>query len=158
MSELLTTCQNLIIPDLGSAGGSLPDQSGHTDEFLKTDGSAADWAPVPGGSIEAPFEELSFSYGDAPQVIYGAGANKTIYSIQLIIAVAFNGTAPEITIGDAGDNDRLLTAAKNDPAQIGTYEVYPNYAYGAGTDVYLYITPGAGASAGSGRVLIQHQG
>jgi hypothetical protein len=157
LSELLTTCQNLIIPEI-AGGGSLPDQSGHTDEFLKTDGSAADWAPVPGGAIEGPFEEVSFAWGDAPTVIYGAGANKTIYSIQIIISVAFNGTNPDITIGDAGDNDRLFIGAKVDPATVGTYEVYPNYAYGAPADVLYYITPGAGASAGSGRILIQHQG
>jgi hypothetical protein len=105
-----------------------------------------------------PFEEeLNFSYGDAPQEIYTAISNKTIYSVRVIVTSVFNGIGSSLCIGDGSDNDRLFPSSKIDLYAIGSYEVYPDYAYGVDTIVRLYITPGGGCTTGAGKLVLSHQ-
>lgn len=103
-------------------------------------------------------EELAFSWGDVSyRKIYTADIGKLIYSIILIITEGFDGTSPLVSIGDAGDHDRLLSSDIMDLSVPGTNEVFPNYAYAARTDINIYMTAGAGGSHGTGRVVITHQ-
>lgn len=109
----------------------------------------------PGGFV---VDELEFAYGDAtPELIGTAFAGKTIISVQLLVTQAFDGTSPSLTIGDAGNNSRLMASSDNDPATVGQYETHPVYAYGSDTAVKLYITPGAGATQGRGLVVITYE-
>lgn len=105
------------------------------------------------GAITVPF-----AYGDAsPAFIAEALAGKTIYSVQIFITTAFNGTGAALTVGDAGDADRLMQSTENDPSGIAGYSVAPSYKYSVDTDINLTITPGAGASAGAGLLVISIQ-
>jgi hypothetical protein len=98
---------------------------------------------------------LTFAYGDAtPEVIFTCAAGDTIARVELSILTAFDGAGAALTVGDAGDIDRLMTAASNIPGTVGTYTTHPLHTYAAATAIALYITPGGGASAGNGFVKI----
>lgn len=112
---------------------------------------------IPGPS-GAGVLEIAFAFGDAtPKNLVVATANKQVYSVGIHIHTAFNGTGAALSVGDSGDPSRLMGAAMNDPAVAGSYEAAPNHRYGAGTQLLLTITPGAGASQGAGIVTLQIQ-
>lgn len=101
------------------------------------------------------FVEIAFSYGDAtPRTIYTAIKTQRIWQVILSIDVAFNGSLPSITLGDNGDLDRLMASNQNDPLTIGVYSTSPAYEYAEGSAILLSITPGGGASAGSGKIQL----
>lgn len=102
--------------------------------------------------------ELPFAYGDAtPAVIATVPANKAAYQATIEITTPFNGVGAQLSIGDSGDSQRLMPTTGNSPGEAGAYHAHPVHVYGGSTAVNLYITPGAGASSGSGivRLFIQ---
>ena len=101
--------------------------------------------------------EINFAYGDAsPLALYTIPTSpaKTCWAVALAIDTPFNGTSPSLTIGDVGDADRLMAATQNDPTTAGTYTTNPAHVYAAGSVITLTIVPGAGASAGSGKIQL----
>jgi len=98
--------------------------------------------------------KLNFAFGDAtPALIATAYANKHIIRIDILINTAFNGVNAAITVGDTGDNASIVSAEQLDLTTVGTYQINPNKVYGSNTIVNLYITPGAGASTGTGTLF-----
>ena len=107
---------------------------------------------VPTGSA---LFELNFAYGDvSPALIAAVPLGGMVTQVDVIILNPFNGMGAALSIGDAGDHERLLAVNGNDPATVATYSAYPARTYGVMTDVFLYLTPGAGASSGNGVVLL----
>lgn len=99
--------------------------------------------------------EFRFDWGDAtPKTLLTVPADKLVERVAIHVVEPFDGAGAALTIGDSDDPDRLLRATDNDPTTAGTYEVRPNLEYGSPTAVNLYITPGSGASAGSGLVIL----
>jgi hypothetical protein len=99
-----------------------------------------------------------FSWGDAtPANVAMVAPNKRLFTVSIVITAAFDGINASLTIGDDGDNSRLMTVDENDPLVVGEYETNPGYAYGTSTQIKLYITPGSGASQGAGFVLLDVQ-
>lgn len=74
----------------------------------------------------------------------------------VIISTAFDG-APSITVGDAGDVDRLVEAGDVNPLVADTYESKRNYKYADQTDLNVIVTPG-GATQGTGTVIVEYRG
>jgi hypothetical protein len=106
-----------------------------------------------GGAVE-----VAFSYNDAtPAALVTALTDKMVYSVVLFIEVPFDGTGASLTVGDAGDTDRLMTAAENDPTLVGAHESNPAHVYGTDTPLTLSIVAGAGATQGSGIALLYIQ-
>lgn len=107
------------------------------------------------GSSGAGWIEFPFAWGDAsPRPVVVAPAGKLVFAADLHVSQAFDGDTPSLTLGDAGDVDRLMQATQNDPREIATYTVSPNYRYGADTQILLTITPGIGATAGAGLLTL----
>lgn len=103
----------------------------------------------------APSITRSFAYGDAtPASIGTVPAGKTVAKVELTIQTAFNGSGAALTIGKADALTQLMTASQNDPAAAATYETHPNVTYADATEIFLAITPGGGASSGSGFIRI----
>lgn len=101
---------------------------------------------------------VAFSFGDAsPKNIHIMPGNKVIIETTIFITEAFNGTGAELTLGDAGDPDRFITATQVIPEAIGLYQTAPGYVYGSPTQITLTITPGSGASTGAGHVILTTQ-
>lgn len=97
----------------------------------------------------------SFSWGDStPVIIYLFTSSKTIRTIQLSIDEIFNGIGASIKIGDNYDDGILMNNNQNIPFELGVYETNPMKSYSIGDKVILTITPGNGASSGSGLIKI----
>lgn len=102
--------------------------------------------------------EVNFAYGDAsPTMLATAVAGKLVYGVGLHIKVPFDGIGATLTVGDAGQADRLMAAGENDVTQVGSNATAPAYVYGVNTAITLSIAPGAGASQGSGTVVLYIQ-
>lgn len=99
---------------------------------------------------------LAFSFNDANTSPVGTiPAGQLVKSVEVQILTAFDGTGAMLTVGDAGQVDRLLSAASIDAGDTGIYSGNPGYAYPVDTVVNVYITPGFGATAGAGWVTIE---
>lgn len=99
----------------------------------------------------------SFAYGDAtPRLVTTIPAGSRVTEVDLFIDVAFNGAAPLLQLGTLATHD-LLFGSEVDPALASGYELSPNVIFGSATEIYLFITPGAGASTGSGSLTIKLQ-
>lgn len=107
---------------------------------------------VPGVSAGV---ELPFSWGDAtPTPVVTVPINKRAFGVQLVIDQAFDGVGAQLYVGDAGDPQRLMSAASNIPSEAGNYETNPYHRYTVATPILFTIIPGVGASQGRGLLIL----
>lgn len=136
-SVIATTTENCFVVSLVGAQGPKGD-----------DGDA--------GSGSSGVTYHSFAYGDSsPSTLETVAAGKAIINAKILVEEAFNGTGAALKLGDASDSESVMAAADNDPATVGTYETSPAKSWGSSTALRLTITPGSGASTGSGVVVLQ---
>ena len=110
------------------------------------------------GSAGTPRIEVPFSFGDAtPTDLFMAIAGKLIERITLFIDTAFDGEIPTLMIGDEDNPALLMNSFENNPSEEAAYQVTPNLYYETDTQVLLFISPGLGASQGSGLVVVEMQ-
>ena len=76
--------------------------------------------------------------------------------ISVEVTQAFDDT-PTLTIGDASDNDRLVTDDEIDLGTVGTYTIQPAYQYTTGSDATInaYFNV-ASATTGSAKILVSY--
>ena len=99
-------------------------------------------------SIELDFTYTDFVSGHLPIGILKA--NKNIEEIKLIIENAFD--TGSITVGDSGDNSRLVSVSDNEATYASSYMVESDFVYPSDTMVNIYFT-GAPVT-GSGKIVI----
>ena len=97
----------------------------------------------------------NFSYGDAtPAELYVAPEAGTLALVRVVIDQAFNGVGASIMVGDGVDPDRYIPASHIDPSMLASFEACPDRVIPAGAGVSITISPGSGATAGSGRLIV----
>lgn len=97
---------------------------------------------------------VAFSFGDAsPSPIYECPHDLHVVGIRIAVRVAFNGTAPALSLGHGGNPGSLVPADHVAPGVVGTYEYTPEAELTSGTTIDLTIDPDS-SSAGSGVVVI----
>jgi len=97
----------------------------------------------------------TFAFGDAtPALIHTTSDSGIVARVELYITTAFNGVGASISIGTSDNHDLFMAANENDPSVLNSFYSHPGYNFNAATDINLYITPGAGASAGSGFAIL----
>jgi hypothetical protein len=80
-------------------------------------------------------------------------ANSVIRRVSIEILTTFiAGT--NIKIGDAGNQQRLMTTLENDPTSIGIYETLANQLYSTLTQIQVNVSRGGGLATGSARIII----
>lgn len=98
----------------------------------------------------------TFAYGDSsPVTLETVASGKAVINAKILIEQAFNGSGASLKLGDNSNAESVMAAADNDPATVGTYETSPAKSWGSSTALRLTITPGSGASTGSGVVVLQ---
>jgi hypothetical protein len=111
-----------------------------------------------GGGADPNAEEVHtfpFAFNTAsPATVFNIPAGARILTIGLQIGTAFDDPSATIKIGDAGQDDRLMTVAQNVPSEIGEYESNPIYQYVSATNILLTISPGT-STQGSGVVIVE---
>lgn len=97
---------------------------------------------------------VAFAYGDAsPRSLVSVAAGTRVIAVTVFIDTGFDGTGAALEIGEAGDADGLMAADQINPSIPGTYGAMPGVVFTGATDIRLSITPGDGASQGSGSVV-----
>lgn len=105
---------------------------------------------APGGSI-AP---IDFAYGDAPRAVWTPESSGLLMLARLIILQAFNGVGAAIIVGTQTQPDAAMPSNYNDPSRAFEYENTPDIRLAAGESIFLTITPGSGATAGAGTLIL----
>lgn len=114
----------------------------------------ADQAARPVGLRGYHTVEVAFAWNTAsPVALITLPAGARVWKAGVIIETVFNGSAPLLSIGDAGDAARLLATADVNAKTAGTWSKDPYYKYAAQTTVNLYITPST-ASQGVGTAIL----
>tara|TARA_B110000444_G_scaffold40001_1_gene35775 strand:+ start:2247 stop:3314 length:1068 start_codon:yes stop_codon:yes gene_type:complete len=72
-------------------------------------------------------------------VIGNISSGKKVTNVTINVTTAFDGSAPTLTVGDSGDNDRLHEADDNDLAEAYAYESTPNFVYSSATDESILV-------------------
>lgn len=99
----------------------------------------------------------AFAFGDAtPKEITNGKAGKTVISVEIIILNGFDGVGATLSIGDSGDNERLMSIELNNPSIAEAYTASPSYTYSIDTSIRLYINAGT-STIGNGLVIIKSQ-
>lgn len=98
---------------------------------------------------------VGFAYGDAsPATIYTPSADAVFTLCRVVIDTPFDGAGAALAVGTAADPEILMPASNNGPAIAASFESTPDTIVDAGTDIRVTITPGAGATAGAGRIIL----
>ncbi|MCC5631701.1 hypothetical protein LC613_28705 [Nostoc sphaeroides CHAB 2801] len=107
-------------------------------------------------SSSTPVKDINFAYTDvSSRLIYTASVNEIILTVTVVILVPFNGVGASISIGDAGQTDRLGNDTQIYLDQVGEYSINPAYKYTSSTAINLLLNAGAGATQGSGYIIIE---
>lgn len=105
---------------------------------------------APGG-----FNSINFAYGDATRIILPAVVGKVVLAVNVNITTPFNGVGAQLSIGTLASPALLVASAQLDLSVATEFEINPNVRFGTATDIYLTITPGAGATQGAGWLVAE---
>jgi hypothetical protein len=138
--------------------------TGGTDEYEADtvyvwDADGATWVmigPAPGVTGVEKNERLTIDYTDVGDNNLGSPIpiNGIVNKVIVNVTQAFNGTAPLLNIGDAGDADRLMDEVEIDLTTVGRYVVDCYHLYGAATQVLANLAIGGSPSAGQCDILL----
>ncbi len=116
-------------------------------------------AGLPGPRGPSGILTFPFQYNNVFHLsLYVVPANKVVLRVEICLTTAFNGTSPSLSVGDAGNYQRLMTQAEIEPDKADTFTATPGISYGSDTQVYLTINGGSGGTAGEGIVTLIIQG
>ena len=105
------------------------------------------------GSTSPP---TPFAFGDAsPRTLFTTVAASLVLAVSVNITAPFNGAAPSLRIGTAGQSELLVAAAQLDLSVATEFEFSPNVVLGSAQGVVLTLVPGAGATQGAGWIVIE---
>ncbi len=125
---------------------SLAALSGKGHPYRKIDGS---WSLRRSGR-----QVIDFTFGDAsPSPIYTITENAANVLLRIVIRVPFNGVGAALSL-NAVSGPTLLPSSAVAPSLVGGYESAPDAVLVAGDVIRLVITPGSGATAGSGSIIV----
>lgn len=140
--------------------------SGGSVEFLAdsaylwdADGSA--WVFIgPSGTARARIvqgrsADLAFGTASPFNIAGTVPANARVLGVTVSVTQAFNGTAPTLIVGDAGDTDRFMPAAEIDLKTVGTYYAKVSHLYSVETQITgTYVADGS--AAGAANILVEY--
>lgn len=94
-----------------------------------------------------------FSFGDAtPDLIATLVIGQYLSAIRIDVLEAFDGLGAEISIGTIGSPESLVRADGSLLSSVGIYE--HSRAISGPLSINMFITPGAGASTGRGKITL----
>ena len=106
------------------------------------DGTWVRFADKPSSETDAQSIEVAVNaQSPASAVIHTITDGRRVSFVTVSVSDAFDGT-PSITVGDTGQNDRLMTADLSDLTIVGDYSATPAYTYsnnGQDTDICYYF-------------------
>jgi len=135
--------------------------SGNSEwKFMIYDGSSwvqlsdEDSADVDANTISATVTQAG---GTGNTTIGTVSNNSRVTLVSVEVITPFDDTNATLTVGDSGDNDRLVTNDEIDISSTGTYAVQPAYQYtsGSDTDIVAYLNIGS-STQGEVKILVSY--
>ena len=97
---------------------------------------------------------IDFTFGDAsPSPIYTILETSANVLLRIVIRTPFNGVGAALSL-NAVSGPTLLASGAVAPSIAGGYEAAPDVVLVAGDVIQLVITPGSGATAGAGSIIV----
>ena len=118
-----------------------------------------EWGTVAGGTDKVVTDTTTVAFGaTSPVTMFTLPANAVVKKVQVIIDTAFNGTAPQLSIGISGTTSKYMGSGQVDlTAAAGTiFEVDPGVAANGSTENLIATYAAGGASAGAARILVDY--
>lgn len=102
--------------------------------------------------------EVPFSFDDSSPFSLGlVPAGARVIARRAIVEESFDGASPTITLGDAGDADRLMAESDADLTAVADYEVRePTVLYADETELLATLVPDA-STQGAGVILVEYR-
>ena len=91
----------------------------------------------------------------SPLLLVAVEAGRYIEEVIVVVDTVFDGAAPTVSVGDSGDNSRLVSTVPVNLKALGATPVAVYFKYVGATTINLYITPST-ASQGEGHVIVRH--
>lgn len=139
---------------------TLPVDDGSPSQVLSTDGSGVlSWVSASSTSQCATVDTTTVAFGaSSPISAFTLPANAVVNNVEVIVDTAFNGTAPQLSVGINGTTAKYMGATANDlKATAGTRFISTPNEVAVGTTEAIIITYAAdSSSAGSARVLVTY--
>ena len=116
--------------------------------------SDEDSADVDANTITATVTQAG---GTGNTTIGTVSNNSRVTLVSVEVITPFDDTNATLTVGDSGDNDRLVTNDEIDISSTGTYAVQPAYQYtsGSDTDIVAYLNIGS-STQGEVKILVSY--
>ena len=114
----------------------------------------ADSAVSDSGTLTSTFD---YSTGVGSVILGNISSGSKVQTVTIVVNTAFDDSSAEITVGDAGDQDRLITADESDLTDAYSYESQPNHVYTAATDTQIlaYLDT-SGGNQGNVTVIVTY--
>lgn len=154
-----------IIPHEGMVIKVTDDLTGGTDEYIgdhlylwDADGSTwVDMGPSPAVAEVVKNARITIAHTDTGvNLIKTVPANAILTQTKCNVTQAFDGTSPELEIGDTADPDRHMRAQDQKLGKVGLYMTENLYLYGSSTAVNATLTIGGTPSQGQALVYIEY--
>jgi hypothetical protein len=151
------TQRDLLTPATGDSCFVRSGASGEYEQYVYDAAwiliATADSARTDANTAEA----VVFFNTGSPVLIGNVSQDSRVTTVTVEVVTAFDDVTSTLTVGDAGDNERLLTNDFIDLTDAGTYIVNVDYIYTSAvdTDVYAYFNFGA-STQGEARVIVTH--
>lgn len=109
----------------------------------------------PAGPGGGALTTINFSFGDAARVIALSLMGRIVSAVNINVATPFNGVGASLSIGTLTAPNLLVAPTQLDLSVATEFEIKPNVKFQSPTDIYLTITPGAGATQGAGWLVLE---
>lgn len=109
-------------------------------------------------STDAKSIESTLLYTDSgANAVVTLSDGRRVISVAVEVLTVFNDVAAALSVGDAGDDSRLMSAELVDLAATGTYNAISNFVYSSGNDEDIFVTIVPGTSTqGEVKVVITY--
>jgi hypothetical protein len=152
------TARNALSPSVGDLAYVIDNGNGEYAFYVYSGGTwkllaDQDSAATDANTISATITQAG---GSGTTAIGTVSDTSRINLISVEVTVAFDDS-PTLTVGDASDNDRLVTNEEIDLGSVGTYTIQPAYQYSTGSDATInaYFNV-ASATTGSAKILVSY--
>tara|TARA_A100001011_G_scaffold398573_1_gene503523 strand:- start:731 stop:2707 length:1977 start_codon:yes stop_codon:yes gene_type:complete len=152
------TARNALSPSVGDMVYVIDNGNGEYAFYVYSGGAwkllaDEDSANTDANTISATVTQAG---GSGTTAIGTVSDGSRINLISVEVTQAFDDT-PTLTIGDASDNDRLVTNDEIDLGSVGTYTIQPAYQYTTGSDATInaYFNVSS-ATTGSAKILVSY--
>lgn len=95
-----------------------------------------------------------FSWGDPPQTIFTSEVDRLLIQSRVRVDIPFDGVGAGVSLGTPVDPELYIAQSDVDPYTAAGYETTPDMLLLVGAETQLTVTPGTGATSGSGRIIL----